>query len=167
MIATRNTGERGDAMHDARNVANQFIQRGIDRDHPFTPLQIQKLTYFAHAWTLGIYGRSLIDDVYEAWKYGPVLPVIYWNLSHYKGRPVDACIPIHPDDEREFSDADMTTIQQVHDLYGHLSGWSLSKLTHAPGTPWSQIHNVHGWYIPNDLIQRYYANLIKEHGKRS
>ena len=33
-----------------------------------------KLVYLCHGWMLGIYGRSLIGEPVEAWRYGPVVP---------------------------------------------------------------------------------------------
>ena len=159
-------------MHDPRNVANRFIQLGVDAGKPFTPLQIGMLTYFAHAWTLGIHSRPLIDETaeYETWKYGPVLSDIYWCLSHHKGSPVIDKIPIHPDDDCEFSEEDDSIIQQVFDLYGHLSGVRLEELARARGTPWDRVRKRmfrNNLYIPNDIIRRYYGRRYQEYAQRS
>ena len=52
-------------------------------------------------------------------------------------------------------------IRQVHEQYGILTGVQLSRLMHAPGTPWHEV-----WYgpgrnstIPNHLIQKHYQDM--------
>ena len=100
--------------HDARSVANAFIQRGIDAKRPLTPLQVQKLVFFAHAWMLGLRGRPLINEPFEVWKYGPVVPVVYYCLRHYGGDPVTETLPAHPaKTEDEYEPAEEDIINQV------------------------------------------------------
>ena len=80
-------------MHDARSVANEFIRLGIESKKPFTHMQIQKLAYFAHAFTLALYDRPLTNQRFEAWRYGPVSSAIYYSLSRFSGEPVGEIIP--------------------------------------------------------------------------
>ena len=61
----------------ARAVANEFIHLAKADGRSLTPLQLIKLTYIAHGWMLTLYGRPLIVDEVEAWKYGPVIPDLY------------------------------------------------------------------------------------------
>lgn len=149
--------------HDARSVANEFIRRGIDASNPLTPLQVQKLVYFAHAWMLGIYGRPLINEPFEVWKYGPVVPVVYYCLRHYGGDPVTEPLPNHPDDFKDdFDAAEQDILGQVFDIYGDLSGPRLITLTHLGGTPWDQAKKKGNWYISDDTIKHYYAKKAAE-----
>ncbi len=55
-------------MYDARNVANQLIDRSIRDGNSLTPLQIIKLVYFCHSWMLGFHGVPLVTQRVEAWK---------------------------------------------------------------------------------------------------
>ena len=48
-----------------------------------TLLQILKMTYLSHGYTLAITGKPLIYNKVEAWKYGPVIPIVYNALSKY------------------------------------------------------------------------------------
>ena len=144
--------------HDARSVANEFIRRGIDAGNPLTPLQVQKLVYFAHAWMLGLYGHPLINEPFEVWKYGPVVPVVYYCLRHYGGDPVTEPLPTHPNDSRDdYDSAEADIIKQVFDIYGGLSGPQLITLTHVKGTPWYQARKKGNWYIPDDMIRGFFA----------
>ena len=125
-------------MHDARNVANEFIRRASESGGQFTHLQVQKLVYYAHAWMLGLYGRPLIEESFEVWRYGPVVSSVYYCLSHYRGSPITEAIPLHQSDKEPYDHLEEDIINQVYSKYGHLSGLELSSQTHAPGTPWHQ-----------------------------
>ena len=151
-------------MHDPRHIANEFINLGLDAGRPLTHLQIQKLVYFAHAWMLALHKRPLVKELFEAWRYGPVSPSIYHNLSRFRAAPIDLRdpIPLHPDDHREFDRDERNIIDQVFELYSELNGIALSQWTHAPGTPWEQAEKKHHLYISNDYIQRYYSDIVKK-----
>ena len=52
--------------HDSRAVANYFLTKAKDAGKQLTPMQIIKLVYFAHGWSLGLLRSPLIDDQIEA-----------------------------------------------------------------------------------------------------
>ena len=114
--------------HDPSAVANEFIIQAIDAERPVTPLQVQKLVFFAHAWMLGLCGGPLLNEELVAWPYAPVTPVIYHNLSYYGGDPATAPILAH---DTSYTDVEENLIQQVWDKYGHLTGTKMSALTHV------------------------------------
>lgn len=57
---------------------------------PFPPLQVLKLLYFAYGWTLAFRDEPLFEAKIQAWKYGPVIPLGYHNLSYYASNPIEA-----------------------------------------------------------------------------
>jgi uncharacterized phage-associated protein len=75
-------GEGVDA-YKASQVADYFIflssKKVIDEgvSEGVTPLKLQKLLYFAQAASLALYDKKLFNENIEAWKYGPVVSVIY------------------------------------------------------------------------------------------
>ena len=162
----RRVGEEITVMHDARNVANEFIRRASESGDQFTHLQVQKLVYYAHAWMLGLYGRPLIEESFEVWRYGPVVSSVYYSLSHYRGSPITEAIPLHQSDKEPYDHLEEDVINQVYSKYGHLSGLELSSQTHAPGTPWHQAKKNWQSYIANSAIERYFSKLVKQAKKR-
>ena len=146
-------------------AANYFINRGNSDGNLFTPLQIQKLIYFANGWMLGVYHRPLLDEEFEAWQYGPVIPVVYHNLSYYGGDSVPDPIRVHPGN---FDAQENNILGQVFDLYGPLSGKRLVGLTHKKGSPWHTIWNRYKrpTLIPNKLVEDYFARQYNEHRKQ-
>lgn len=148
-------------MHDARSIANKFIELAGEHGNSLTPMQLLKLVYIAHGWMLGLYGVPLIKNRIQAWKFGPVIPDLYHAVKHCKDGPV--LNPIRVPDE-PFAEAEDNIIRQIYEIYGEISGVGLSNLTHQPGTPWDRVF-VDGLShipIPNDIIQEHYHALAQE-----
>ncbi len=153
-------------LHDARSVANELIRRAHEAEREITPMQVLKLVYYCHAWMLGIYGRPLIRQPIEAWRYGPVVPNVYRSLRQYGGDPIPLLIDGVPDDS--YQREEQHIIDQVWEQYGPLTGLQLSSLTHAPGTPWDTTWRKWGQnaIIPNPLIARYYRREYEQYYRR-
>jgi uncharacterized phage-associated protein len=149
-------------MHDSRQVANEILKVAGAHGQSLTPMQLLKLTYIAHGWSLGLYGDPLISDEIQAWEYGPVIPSLYAAVKDFRDQPVHGLIAAN--DEPPLSDADKKVIRQVVQIYGAKSGPALSRLTHAPGTPWAQVYEPGSWglRIPNDIIEDHYQRLAEE-----
>ena len=148
--------------HNPKTAANWFIERGVEEDDPLTHIEVQKLLYFAHGWTLGIHRRPLHHGVWEAWRYGPVLPEVYFNLNWYRGRPITDRInaPSEP-----FAEDEKSIMNAVYG-YRSLGTFTLVGISHSRGGPWDTV-----WHgkkdsniIPNQLIQSYFSSLLRQQG---
>lgn len=145
-------------MYDSRTIANRFLDLAKQRGETITPMQVLKLVYIAHGWMLALYHRSLIRDEVQAWQYGPVIPKLYNAVRKYKGREVTERLSA-PAETIDYSAESI--IAQVSEKYGRLTGPALSRLTHAPNTPWALTFEPgsFGVVIPNDLIEDHYVRL--------
>ena len=121
-------------MYDPRHVANEFIRRASERNLTLTHMQIQKLIYFAHARMLSIHSEPLINQGFEAWSYGPVVPNLYQSLKRHGSDPVREEIPMGTAVGLNTRERDL--IDHVFNRYGSLTAGQLSELTHGEGTPW-------------------------------
>ncbi len=113
------------------DVANWFTCT-IDREagDSITHLKLQKLLYYAQAWSLVLNGKSLFAEDFEAWAHGPVIPSIY---ERYKEHGFDALPPCEC--ENDIAGETEEVLKEVKRVYGELSGKKLERLTHseAPG----------------------------------
>jgi uncharacterized phage-associated protein len=159
--------------HDARAVANRFIELARENGRSFTPMQLQKLVYISHGWNMALNdARPLIADDVQAWVWGPVIPEIYDSLKRYGSQPVTDLIHENEwraDTDRRgpvvistFCEDEERIIRSVFSSYGNMSGGELSALTHEDGSPWSQVYrpNVRNIVIPNQAIETYYRELV-------
>lgn len=149
----------GSIIATPRQVADQILW--LRRSLSTTPMHILKLTYLCHGWMLGHYGRSLINEPVEAWRYGPVVPSQYRTYKSFGGKSIKI-VPVNQTDE--FDSDQNGLIQAVLNAYEDYSPWALSAITHQPDTPWYKVYRDGqgvGSIIPNDLIQNYYERQIQ------
>lgn len=148
-------------MYDVLTVAAAILKIAKSKGVSLTPMQLMKLVYIAHGWSLGLRGIDLFRNRIEAWQYGPVMPDLYHATKQFGRNP----IPLHMVGEGpppvNMEDVDFLT--DVFDKYGHLSGPQLSYLTHQSGTPWDTVYHpeLRGVEIPDDLISNHYKDLLR------
>lgn len=142
-------------MHDSKVVANHFLALAEEKKDTLTPMQLLKLVYIAHGWMLGLYGRPLIKDEVQAWQYGPVIPHLYNKIRHFKSNAVTGSLSC---DNETLDNEERSIVEQVYNIYGHLSGPHLSRLTHQIGSPWALTYRPgdFGAVISNDVIEDHY-----------
>jgi len=152
-------------MYDVLRVADAILKIAKANNQTLTPMQLVKLTYIAHGWSLGLRSKALFGNRIEAWQYGPVIPDLYQVTKPYGRNPIplDAIgdvedISLAPDDKR--------FIEQVFAKYGHLDGIALSYLTHKAGSPWSNVYDQRSSQrqraqIPDELIARHYLEMAQ------
>lgn len=150
-------------MLDSITVANRFIDNARADGRELTPMQILKLVFLAHGWSLGLYSRPLIRDEIQAWQYGPVIPKLYQAMKDYRSNTVTENLPTF--NNEHLSPTQSNVVEQVYDLYGDKSGPALSRILHAPGSPWAKSYDpdIFGTVISNDIIEDHYKQLAEAH----
>ena len=141
-----------------------------------TPMQVNKLAYISHGFTLAIRNEPLFPDKVQAWKYGPIIPSIYHEFKDYGGGLITAfkyCGTALNDTkaakdrlaflESRIPKSHISIINEVLEKYGHFSGLGLSTITHEDGTPWDQRYHAGklGVEIPNSLTKKYYKEQLQ------
>lgn len=119
-------------MKSALDVARYFLSR-VDREagDTISPLKLQKLVYYAQAWSLVFRSQPLFDQDIEAWVSGPVVRDVWNEYKAYKYKDIPA-----PDNfEKEFEEDELEVLEEVWNAYGELSAKYLVELTHSE-TPW-------------------------------
>jgi uncharacterized phage-associated protein len=159
--------------HRVEAIANEFLKLARAQGASLTNMQLQKLPYIAHGWSLALIGEPLIADVPQAWQYGPVYPGLHRKLRRYgAGQVTDL---IHENDDLPLPDKTgpvITTtlspperelLAAVWAGYSKYDAFQLSALTHVPDSPWSITTEQDGPSapIPNDRIKAHYQHLAK------
>jgi len=110
----------------------------------------------------------LFSNRIEAWQYGPVIPEVY---NAFRTQGINVSGPVSAP-TKEITPEDESLLEQVYTIYGSLSAFQLSNLTHVPGGPWDIATKTGGNYalIHDDLIKQHYkvkrveANAQATHG---
>jgi len=114
------------AIATAHDVAAYILKK---QDDGLPAMKLQKLVYYAQAWSLVWDDRPLFDDRIEAWASGSAVPSLYESLH---GQFMILSVEGNPD---RLTDSQRETIDQVLGFYGDKSSQWLSDLTRM-GEPW-------------------------------
>lgn len=125
-----------------------------------TAMKLQKLCYYAQAWSLVWDERPLFKEEIQAWANGPVIPDLY---ARHRGN-----YTISPDliaGNKDILDAEQReTVDKVISFYGKYNPQQLSDLTHLED-PWRMArHGVAdgqrgSQVISYESMAEYYSQL--------
>lgn len=161
-------------------VANFFIEKSINEsDGTCTPLKILKLTYISHGWYMALFDKPLLDEKIQAWKYGPVIPTLYYSLKGFENNVISTPVTYAVGSRSDFKVIqpkiiDNPTIEfldSIWENYKKYNGIELSILTHQKNSPWDITWNKMGAknqkhvIIDNDLIKTHYKELLSSNSK--
>lgn len=148
-------------------------------DHT-TNKKLQKLIYYIEAWGL-VYTGSIIDEDFEAWVHGPVIPEVYQN---YKGYGYSQIILGYADGDSSskrlkvikkdlaLPNKTESLINAVLTKYGALSSLQLELLSHSE-KPWQEARkglspvDHSSAVIDKNLMKEYYSSLVNGEKKES
>lgn len=113
-------------MATSLDVAEYILQQ----KGPITAMKLQKLVYYAQAWSLALEQEPLFEEPIEAWANGPVVRELF---ETHKGQYHVTTIPQgNPD---ELTEEQKITVDAVVIYYGQKSADWLRTRTHSED-PW-------------------------------
>lgn len=147
-------------------VAHYFMSKSkADQRKDFTNKKLQKLLYYAQAWSLAIHNKRLFDNKFEAWIHGAALPAVYHRYKEFGFEQIS-----EEYDESEFNqltDQQKELLDEVWEVYGKYDPDYLEAINHAE-KPWQlarqdlAMGDRSNAEISEDVMREYYAKRIKE-----
>lgn len=112
-------------------IANWFLANiGREAGDLITHLKLQKLVYYAQAWSLAARGKPLFEEDFQAWAHGPVVPSLFRAFRDFGMDPIPGPASVPRLDEET-----VELLTEVLDIYGEHSAKKLEQLTHRE-RPW-------------------------------
>ncbi len=144
------------------DIANWFLSKE-SMDHK----KLQKLCYYAQAWSYVFNDKALFDGEFEAWVHGPVNRQLWCELKAYGYRD----IPKNKLNTMSKSVCEKTSefLERIWVTYGEFEGYQLEQLTHQE-EPWIKARDgisenqICTTDLDADVIKKYYSNLISGEG---
>lgn len=139
-----------------------------------SPKKLQKLVYYVEAWHLAYFKKSLINEDFEAWVHGPVVPELYRDLKQFGYNDIkiiddelDAAKEriIKIAGENNLTDDQVELIYSVLNRYGSLNSFELEMLTHNEH-PWIEArkgfppHERCKNVISKDKMKEFYSSQL-------
>jgi len=129
-----------------------------------TTMKLQKLCYYAQAWTLAWNETELFPEDFEAWTEGPVCQKLFQT---HKGDYVINKDSLPEGDTKAFSETQLKNLERVRKQYGNKDAKTLSDQTHSED-PWKSARiglseNERGnIVITKDSMRLYYGNFLPD-----
>lgn len=124
-----------DTQLTALAVADYFVWISNKEGKPVTNKKLQKLIYYAQAWSLALSNKKIFDDKIEAWVHGPAVRSVYvqykkFGFSPINEAPAEKKIEKLPQDVQNF-------LKDVWTVYGKFDAEYLELLSHSE-MPWQK-----------------------------
>ena len=124
------------------------------------PMKLQKLLYFSYGrYLCDSGGKELIDEKFEVWPYGCVVPSVYQAFKHYGYRHIEGMIPNLTGNQYYILSNDnqdnipkISAIEDTIDEHGRKHDMELSADNHRPGGAWWEtLKKGQDWQAPIDI----------------
>lgn len=140
-------------MWDAVDLAKYIVTKCTRDNCPISNLQLQKILYYVQKDALHRTGQPLFYNAIEAWKFGPVVPAVYYRFGCFGAMPIDMIYSTIKEPEEDIKG----NIDRIVEEKRKLSPWVLVNDTHKEGGAWDRIFdggNGNREEIPRDLIAK-------------
>lgn len=158
--------------HDPRAISNAILDIADRLQLGVTNLSLNKILFFAHAHWLSRFRQRLSSLSFEAWQYGPVVPLIYHQFKHHGNNSICSratTLDLDTGDDVIVSysniEFDYDFLEAIVSEYGNYSPGKLVQLSHIPGGAWDHVWNSSpdqkfGMVIPDSLIAKTFDGSI-------
>lgn len=129
-------------------------------DWKLTNLQMQKILYLAHMVYMGKHnGEPLVNDEFQSWEYGPVLPSLYHKIKFFGNNPVKDIFFTNNMLDKHIDEAKV--LKEASEQFKNVSPAYLVGLTHRKDGAWDKtyIKDAKGIVIPNNEILAEFQSL--------
>lgn len=124
-------------------IANTIIRLAMDENTGVTPMKLQKLMYFTYKRYLQVTGEPLFSERFEKWKYGPVLPSIFYEFNEFGKNNItrfaeSANGNIAALNMNNLDNPAVQAVDYTWHKYKYYDGIVLSRLTHLSDSAWTK-----------------------------
>jgi len=150
-------------MYSIHLIAKYIIWLHPKADEKITNMQLQKLCYYSQAWYLANYHKTLFQENFQAWVYGPVCHELYKKYKNF-GKE---CIEIKsvPEEFNSILEDDKDYLDQVIGVYNKFSAIDLMVMSHDED-PWKNARKGYATdeqcfnIISKKDIEQFFSNKI-------
>jgi len=150
---------------EAINIAKFFLYIANQDGEIVTNLKMQKLLYYAQAWYLVNFNKTLFDDEILAWSLGPVVRSVYDKYKEFRHTPI-----IYKDESGEIfkkfkNKEDINFLKEFYDKFIGFSAHDLVNMSHNE-EPWKKAYKTISQIIEPEAMKEYYTKLYEKSIKK-
>jgi len=157
----------------ADQIADYFIAFSNATGNLISHMKLQKLVYYIQAWHIAVFSEAILEEDFQAWVHGPVLPSLFERYKSFQWRPIlrdDLDEPSLRALEQSFSSSIREILADVIIEYFHKDAFALEQSIHGEA-PWQIArHNLAADepsinVIDKKTIHDYYSQFVKPNGQ--
>lgn len=126
-------------MIKALELSKYVVSKCTAENKSISNLQLQKILYYIQYESLKQMDKVLFSDDIEAWKFGPVIPNVYYYFCNFGAMPITIKFEEYRNIINDFRMLDL--IDYVVEKRRKQNPWEMIKESHADNGPWSLIFN--------------------------
>jgi uncharacterized phage-associated protein len=115
--------------------AKYFIYKGMEEKRPISNKKLQKLLYYAQAWSLALKKHPMFKEKIRAWIHGPAIKEIYAKYKKFGFDPIVE--KIDPTIFKKIPRSTKDLLDDVWNIYGKMNASYLEYLSHSE-KPWQE-----------------------------
>lgn len=123
----------------------------IDKGNYLNNFKLNKILYLLHCYYMMKTGKELIDEDFEAWSIGPVIPEVFEEYSIYAGAPIISFYEIEYSIDPQIEEV----IRKLARNLTYVKPWEINDMTMFDGSAWSKAYE-------KGKRNRIYPSLIRE-----
>ena len=146
-------------MLSALDIANFFVDISVKgKENDITNLKLNKLVYYAQAWSFVKLGHGIFNEKVEAWDNGPVVPSVYHAFKKYGKNIIQNTEKTYQPDK--FTAEEIDFLLEIDENYSKYSASELVRQTHKIGSPWQSVYipDVKNIEISPEKMKDYYSD---------
>ena len=146
-------------------VARYFIHLANKQKSAITNKKLQKLVYYAQAWSLVLRNKRLFTDEVEAWVHGPAVRVLYGQYKKFGFSAIDE--DVASESIESISAEEKKLLNDIWRVYGKFDAGYLELLTHSE-KPWQiaraelESHQTSSNTITTESMKEFYSQRLRE-----
>jgi uncharacterized phage-associated protein len=148
-----------------QDIGRYFIHLSNKENKPITNKKLQKLVYYAQAWSLVLNNKKLFSEPIEAWVHGPAVRSLYIKYKEFGFSPIKEEILSNSVEDIPTNTKEL--LDEIWRVYGRLDAGYLEMLTHSE-KPWLEAREGLQSYenssneISTKTIKEFYSDKLTE-----
>ncbi len=114
-------------------IGKFFVEQASSEHKPITNKKLQKLVYYAQAWSMVLNEQKLFNDDIEAWVHGPAVRKLYSAYKKFGFDEISASA--NTSRKPRFDIKTEKLLKEILSVYGKFDASYLEMLTHSE-EPW-------------------------------
>lgn len=128
--------------YNALDIAKHIIKCFDEKGEPISNLKLQKLLYFAWIEYYNKKKEYLFSQPFEAWRFGPVVPDVYYEYSIFGGLPIFLeLLETIEESGCCIEESDAKILEKPIDAYLNKSVFEMVKETHKVNGAWDCVYS--------------------------